>query len=253
MITGIDMSPMFPSTIIPSNCSFLQHNILEARLPFPDNHFDFVHQRFLAAALSPTHWTTVLSELERVTKPGGWIELVELDGYGGNNGPHMHKIKTWVDQMLTSRGIRQDIVTHPSLTSLLQAAQFTNVHQETLHLPIGDHGGQIGTLLKENEQALWHAIGPALLHLHPHPTSPSSSSPLSTTTTTTTMTTTTTTVVHSTDFEDAIIAATTEMETHKSFHILYIAMGQKIATDTLPTPIRPSPQLSQHHNSTLIH
>lgn len=89
-ITGIDMSAMFPTTIIPENCRFLQHNI-QHPFPFPDNSFDFVHQRLLVAGLTPDDWKKVMTELERITKPGGWIELVEIDGVGGNNGPHMSK------------------------------------------------------------------------------------------------------------------------------------------------------------------
>ena len=90
IVTGIDMSSVFPTTIIPGNCQFIQHNIIQG-LPFPDNYFDFVYQRLLIAGLTPANWVAVVVELERVTKPGGWIELVECDGYGGNNGPNTAK------------------------------------------------------------------------------------------------------------------------------------------------------------------
>lgn len=90
IVTGIDMSSVFPTTIIPGNCQFIQHNIIQG-LPFPDNHFDFVYQRLLIAGLTPANWVAVVAELERVTKPGGWIELVEVDGFGGNNGPNTAK------------------------------------------------------------------------------------------------------------------------------------------------------------------
>ena len=75
---GVDLLPE-PGSQIPTNVSFVQGNILEG-LPFPDNNFDFVTQRFLSIGFSDNEWRTrVIDELVRVTKPGGWIELMECD------------------------------------------------------------------------------------------------------------------------------------------------------------------------------
>ncbi|CAG8783062.1 33864_t:CDS:2, partial [Racocetra persica] len=73
---GIDISPMFPTGIKPPNLTFHTANVLKG-LPFPDDHFDFVYMRFLIIAFTEDEWTTVISELIRVVKPGGWIELME--------------------------------------------------------------------------------------------------------------------------------------------------------------------------------
>ncbi|KAF9961486.1 hypothetical protein BGZ65_010631, partial [Modicella reniformis] len=162
-VTGIDLSPVFPTTIIPSNCRFYQHNILHP-LPFPDNTFDFVYQRLLIAGLTPEEWIRVVKELERVTVPGGWIELVEVDGHGGNNGPFTAKIWGWVERALMSRGISSLIGQEPGLPKLLEMAGAVNVHQDVLRLPTGEHGGKIGQLLKENEQSFWGAVTPMVIH-----------------------------------------------------------------------------------------
>jgi ubiquinone/menaquinone biosynthesis C-methylase UbiE len=73
---GVDISPIFPSDQKkPENATFLQ-NMLDG-LPFEDNTFDFVYQRSLASAISEDQWKNdVIYELYRVTKPGGWIELM---------------------------------------------------------------------------------------------------------------------------------------------------------------------------------
>src|SRR4051794_2842473 len=73
---GVDISPIFPSEKKkPENATFLQ-NMLDG-LPFEDNTFDFVYQRSLASAISEDQWKCdVIHELYRVTKPGGWIELM---------------------------------------------------------------------------------------------------------------------------------------------------------------------------------
>ena len=45
--------------------------------PFPDASFDYVHQRQVGADVPADAWQKLVSEAVRVTKPGGWIELVE--------------------------------------------------------------------------------------------------------------------------------------------------------------------------------
>ncbi|KAF9186804.1 hypothetical protein BGZ51_001600 [Haplosporangium sp. Z 767] len=201
-ITGIDMSAVFPSTIVPSNCRFIQHNILSP-LPFPDNTFDFVYQRLLIAGLKPDDWVKVLAELERVTKPGGWIELVEVDGVGGDNGPYTAKIWSWVDQALSARGINCQIGREPGLVPLLKQAKVVNVKQEVLRLPTGDHGGKIGKLLKENEHSFWSAITPMVIHGAG---------------------------VDKEEYEEAIRISSSEVEEYKSYHIFYVVTGQKRET-----------------------
>lgn len=47
-------------------------------LPFPDQQFDYVHQRLLVAAIPAANWPEVIHELVRVTRPGGWVELLEV-------------------------------------------------------------------------------------------------------------------------------------------------------------------------------
>lgn len=199
LVTGIDMSPVFPTTIIPPNCRFVQHNILDP-LPFPDNSFDFVYQRLLVAGLTPDDWTRVAKELERVTVPGGWIELVEVDGHGGNNGPNTAKIWGWVERALMSRGVNSLIGREPGLCKILEMGGATNVQQDVLRLPTGEHGGKIGQLLKENEQSFWNAMTPMIMHE---------------------------VGVDKNEIEEAIEMADDEVEEYQSFHIFYVVTGQK--------------------------
>ncbi|KAG0739696.1 hypothetical protein G6F16_003602 [Rhizopus arrhizus] len=48
-------------------------------LSYADNTFDFVHIRFLVLALREDQWPMTIKELARVTKPGGMIQMTELD------------------------------------------------------------------------------------------------------------------------------------------------------------------------------
>ncbi len=59
------------------NAAFLHHEIKEG-LPFPDDTFDFVHQRFFTS-VDETDWRKyMLLDMIRVLKSEGWIELMEM-------------------------------------------------------------------------------------------------------------------------------------------------------------------------------
>ncbi|KAJ3105480.1 hypothetical protein HK100_003892, partial [Physocladia obscura] len=68
------------------NMKYQFGNVLE-RLPFPDNTFDYVHQRLLVFGMPKNQYVAVIRELIRVAKPGAWIELVESDINAYSLGP----------------------------------------------------------------------------------------------------------------------------------------------------------------------
>ncbi|KAF0387511.1 S-adenosyl-L-methionine-dependent methyltransferase [Gigaspora margarita] len=76
-IVGLDISPLQPTQIKPKNFTFVKANILEG-LPFEDNTFDFVFQRYLVTGYPKEKWPYVINELVRVLKPGGFLELCEF-------------------------------------------------------------------------------------------------------------------------------------------------------------------------------
>ncbi|KAJ3377722.1 hypothetical protein HDU84_008265 [Entophlyctis sp. JEL0112] len=86
-------------------------------LPYDDNTFDYVHQRALSLGIPKDKWPHVIAELVRVTKPGGWIELVEAS---------VKSPKTLPIYVSTCPGVE-------------------NIGQTTVQIPIG-WGGQIGDL-----------------------------------------------------------------------------------------------------------
>lgn len=55
---GIDTSCVFPENIKPGNVEFVIANLAKP-LPFPDNHFDYIHQRFLLLGLTSDDWDAV--------------------------------------------------------------------------------------------------------------------------------------------------------------------------------------------------
>ena len=73
------MSPVVLKNKQPDNVEFITHNILFG-LPFEDNSFDYVFARFLCAGYTKSQWKEIaIPEYTRVTKPTGWVELMECD------------------------------------------------------------------------------------------------------------------------------------------------------------------------------
>ena len=73
---GVDISPVFPMEAKPANTEFKVYNIAEGTA-FPDNHFDFIHQRLLVMGLRKTEWEVVIANHMKMLKPNGWIEMTE--------------------------------------------------------------------------------------------------------------------------------------------------------------------------------
>jgi hypothetical protein len=80
---GVDANAFFPQDIKPRNCHFrtcgslLVGSDAVVSLPFPDNSIDYIYQRDMNWALNFQTYQPLLLELQRILKPGGWIEFVE--------------------------------------------------------------------------------------------------------------------------------------------------------------------------------
>ncbi|CAG8760834.1 23171_t:CDS:2, partial [Gigaspora margarita] len=75
-VIGLDISSYQPTQIKPRNFEFIRANAQEG-LPFDNNTFDFVFQRFLFIGYTIEKWSYVINEIVRVLKPGGYLELCE--------------------------------------------------------------------------------------------------------------------------------------------------------------------------------
>jgi ubiquinone/menaquinone biosynthesis C-methylase UbiE len=144
--TGLDIRP--------ENYTFVTANILE-RLPFPGMSFDFVHQRLLVGAIPAVRWPDDIAEMVRVTRPGGWVELVEAAPPPGG-GPALQALSTWLVQVCEKR--RLDAVVGPRIGEMLQTAGLQNVRYQEADLPIGRYGDRLGTLTETNLISFYTSI-----------------------------------------------------------------------------------------------
>ncbi|CAG8440015.1 7232_t:CDS:2 [Dentiscutata heterogama] len=102
--TGVDFAPIQPNENNPENVTFIQTNALEG-LPFEDNTFDYVFQRFLNVGYPRDKWVFIINELVRVLKPGGYLEMMEDDIEPGNMGIMTNKLVTAMIDDLESNGL----------------------------------------------------------------------------------------------------------------------------------------------------
>jgi ubiquinone/menaquinone biosynthesis C-methylase UbiE len=127
----------YPSNYIPC----VGHSI--KKLPFEDNTFDIVNAKSLWYLVKKNDWVDVLSELFRIIKPGGYIELLMADFVLLNGNA--------TDQYWWSRLV-QGVINHglepapmSTIATQLYHVGFTDVNRALISLPRG-WGGQMGHL-----------------------------------------------------------------------------------------------------------
>lgn len=87
------VSDTISATHIPKNCQLIQHDVYDD-FPYNNNTFDFVHQRAMQLVYSSDRVAGMFQQILRVTKDGGWIELVEFDIVPKRAGPIFSKINS---------------------------------------------------------------------------------------------------------------------------------------------------------------
>lgn len=139
----------------PANYTFAQADILTG-LPFADASFDFVHQRLVFLAVPTARFQGLVNELARVTRPGGWVELVEGGGLSQSSGDAVQTWLRWMGAASAQRGI--DSRQGSQIGQFLTAAKLRDVQTHEFLLPAGKHGGRLGTMLAANFYAIIDAF-----------------------------------------------------------------------------------------------
>lgn len=142
---GVDVALSSLPHPLPAGCVFVQANVLKG-LPFPDQQFAFTHQQLLAAGIPALHWPAVVRELVRVTRGGGWIELLEIGDTIQHSGPATTRLLGWIAEISKGLGFEAEILRH--LGELLRQAGCELVEAQDLPVPLGDWAGVTGQMLK---------------------------------------------------------------------------------------------------------
>ncbi|RGB40716.1 S-adenosyl-L-methionine-dependent methyltransferase [Rhizophagus diaphanus] len=143
---GIDIKPVYPKEIKPENLEFCEADIFNG-LPFPDNEFDFVHQEVMSFIIKADQWNYVISELIRVTKPGGFIEIVEYIS-PENSGPVLANVYKIHFDLCLQRGVDMSLI--PNLDKIIESHQnISQVYRDERSFIIGPNGGKAGLIIQD--------------------------------------------------------------------------------------------------------
>lgn len=145
MVVGVDRTAGKPGP--PAHYHPVRADVLQG-LPFREDSFDFVHQRFLFLGIPLNGWPALVRDLVRVTRPGGWVELVEPQvGILENAGPAINRMMELTLGSAASMGLDTTGAVYDSLDEYLRQSGLTGVERKEVSLPIGEWGGVVGSFM----------------------------------------------------------------------------------------------------------
>jgi len=157
-VMGIDLVPSKPSR--PPNFHLVTGDVLHG-LPLRDRRFDFVHQRFLIAGVPVRSFGRLVRELGRVTRPGGWVEVVESDSHAFLRpvGPATRRLLDLSGRLGRMVGLDTTGIVHDSMGRYLREAGFERVESHGASVPVGGWGGRLGEMLATDFRAMFARLG----------------------------------------------------------------------------------------------
>lgn len=160
-----DPSVKSKSENLKENFTFTQHNMVkDGLLPFPDDTFDYTQQSQVLLVYNRENWKKKLLDLKRVTKPGGYIRLLEVDLYPQKLG---ELGGLWRDRVHWLVDNAADIPTRIpcQLEQVLAEAGLENIESRFVTIPVGSWGLDIGVLWEQNLLGFLESFKPFLSEL----------------------------------------------------------------------------------------
>jgi SAM-dependent methyltransferase len=197
LVVGVDIADSSFKPPAQGNCLLRVGNVLKG-LPFPDEFFSFTHQRLLVTGIPGSRWPDAVRELVRVTRPGGWVELLELSG-GPSGGPATDRLAEVVNTGLNKAlGFDPEVIRH--LDDVLRQAGLENVEMHEIRMPVGAWAGRIGEMMKRDYLGVLTALRGPVCHQ---------------------------TGVAIDEYNKLVQANADEWETHRSSSLFYATFGKK--------------------------
>lgn len=177
---GLNNSPTCNKSITnePLNATVLQNNSLSSTIPFPDETFDFIYQRFFLPQLNLTssfnpnsifiEQYNLVKHMIRVLNPGGWIEFMIIDNLVWyNTGLYTFRL-TQAYYSLTCDGYDSynKIDEKHLYNMLVSIQQVQSIFIETKRTPLGKKGGRIGELVRKKFLLLFLFLSLTLTYIN---------------------------------------------------------------------------------------
>lgn len=150
LVVGLDLHQ--PKAAGDGGSAFVRGNVLEG-MPFADGTFDYTHQRLVVAAIPMDGWIGLATELVRVTRPGGWVELAESPMWLENTGPATDRLLELIASLAERSGLDRTDIVFRHLDAFLEQAGLQDISTRVFDIPIGDWGA--GSLMDSNYRTGW--------------------------------------------------------------------------------------------------
>lgn len=134
---GTDIEDSYFPKDPPSDTSYYHQSMTE---PWPtdwQSTFDLVHSRMALPGVGLHPLEDVIKNLVALVKPGGWIQLVEMDWDGWEGGPTLGLFHDAMKQLVAMVTNGQGVDMCPRLTAMLEDAGLTNLQHKIISVPLG--------------------------------------------------------------------------------------------------------------------
>ncbi len=145
------MERLGPLGQFPENFQFLEADALKP-FPFENERFDFTHMRFVGSFVSSARWPDVIAEMARVTRPGGYVEVVELEGVESRSQA-LTTLKEAGKKLMEGRGLHQ--YPGPYLADYFRGAGLQRVQERRVVLGTGQQSARQQRLLSADMIAIF--------------------------------------------------------------------------------------------------
>ncbi|EIW83522.1 S-adenosyl-L-methionine-dependent methyltransferase [Coniophora puteana RWD-64-598 SS2] len=155
-IYGIDLQTRLAPPNPPPNTHFLQGSFLDLPADWTGK-FALVNQRLMVAALTHDNWKKAISEIYRVLKPGGYVQILEAAGGifapEGETDERIEMYNSITALMRARRGIGRE--PYMQISGLLEAQGFRGIVMEERRVPLGNGHERIGEGMLQNYKGLY--------------------------------------------------------------------------------------------------
>ncbi|CAN9283626.1 unnamed protein product [Alternaria alternata] len=121
----------------PNNTSYHHQSMTE---PWPlqwQGTFDLVHSRMALPGVGLSSLEDAVMNLVRLVKPGGWIQLVEMQWQDWDAGPVLQEFQKAMQQLVSMVTNGQGVDMREGLTALFEKAGLTKVQHAIFAVPVG--------------------------------------------------------------------------------------------------------------------
>ncbi|TVY82294.1 Secondary metabolism regulator laeA, partial [Lachnellula suecica] len=134
-VLGVDVYPYQPEEVPPN--LYLQVDDLNRRFTFPAHNFDLVHSQLMTGGIHVNRWREYVRDMFRVTRPGGWTQMVELYlNVQSDNGSLSddHALRQWSTRYMESLEGLKDLRVPLRLPNMMRDAGFVDVEHRMIPL-----------------------------------------------------------------------------------------------------------------------